>query len=123
QIRSQRRSCPLRRGGRDRRRGTLCLGVPSPLEGGRKRRGLAPAPLTTRGGRVSLRSHPSTRMRGIERFHEADSIHLGVKLRGGQGSVAQEFLDAPQVPAARQQMRGEGVAQGVWGGAVRQAEG
>ena len=57
QIRPQRRGRALRRGGRDRRRGTLRLGLPAPLDRRRHRIGSTPAPDTGGGliGRLRIR--------------------------------------------------------------------
>ena len=39
--------------------------------------------------------------------------HVGVDLGGGDARVAEQGLDHPEVGAVRQQVGGEGVAQGV----------
>src|SRR5262249_21996269 len=46
----------------------------------------------------------------------------GVDLRGRERRVAKQLLDRAQIAAAGEEMRGEGVAQGVRGGGLRQAE-
>ena len=53
---------------------------------------------------------------------EAVAVDVGVDLRGGDVGMAQEVLDDAEVGAAREQVRGEGVAQEV-GVDVLQARG
>ena len=48
-------------------------------------------------------------------------IDGGVALRGGQAGMSEQILDRAQVPAARQQVRGEGVPQRVRRRVLRQA--
>ena len=45
-------------------------------------------------------------------------VDLRIDLRGRQAGVAEQFLQAAQIRAATQQMRGEAVAQGVGRGAL-----
>lgn len=40
-------------------------------------------------------------------------IDVSVALRGGKTGVTQEFLDRPEVATPLQEVRGEGVAEGV----------
>src|SRR3546814_12357676 len=54
--------------------------------------------------------------------NEARRIDLGVALRRRQRGVTEQFLDRAQVAAIGQKMRGEAVAQRMWGRRVRQAE-
>lgn len=56
-------------------------------------------------------------------FAEALDGDVGVDLGGGQVGVAQEFLHAPEVGAVVQEVGGEGVPQGVRGGAEGEARG
>ncbi len=50
-------------------------------------------------------------MRRVESVHEPGRVDLRVELRRRQGGVAQQFLNAPEIAAARQQVRGERMAQ------------
>src|SRR5258708_1270303 len=53
---------------------------------------------------------------------QGGGIDLGVALGGAERSVAQQFLDRAQIGAGAQQVGGEGMAQSMRRGAVRQAE-
>src|SRR6185437_14259787 len=53
---------------------------------------------------------------------QAFGVDRSVNLRGRQRGVAEQFLDGAQIAAARQQMGGERMTQGVRRRAVRQAE-
>src|SRR3954462_10889518 len=53
----------------------------------------------------------------IRRF-EALRLYPSVRLRRADGGMSQQFLDGTQVGAALQQVRGEGMAQGVGGDAA-----
>ena len=41
------------------------------------------------------------------------AVHVGVDLRRRERAVAEELLDGPEIGAALDEMRGEGVAQPV----------
>ena len=45
---------------------------------------------------------------------ELAAIHLCVDLGGGDGGMAEHFLDDPEIGSSRQQVGGEGVAELVW---------
>src|SRR5580692_1052581 len=51
------------------------------------------------------------RMRRAVSFDESVGVHFRVDLRGRQRRVAEQFLDRAQIAAAREEMRGEGMAQ------------
>ena len=53
----------------------------------------------------------STRMGGIVGFFEALDGDVSVDLRGGEVGVAEEFLDAAEIGAAIEEMRGVTVAE------------
>ena len=59
--------------------------------------------------------------RAIDR-REAFSVHLSVNLRGAKTGVAQKLLNRAQVTTRAKQMGGEGMAQSVRRGTVRQAQ-
>ena len=54
-------------------------------------------------------------MRGVVDAGEGVEVEVRVALCGGDAAVAQQFLHSPQVCAAFQQMRGEGVPHIVRG--------
>lgn len=53
-------------------------------------------------------------MRFVVDVHQLADGGVGVFLRGGEGLVAEEFLNCAQIGAIGEEMRGEGVPQGVW---------
>jgi len=55
-------------------------------------------------------------------FHQPFGIDRGVDLRGRQRGVAEQFLDRAQVAAAGEKMRGERMAQRMWGRSLGQSE-
>src|SRR3954447_18520706 len=63
-----------------------------------------------------------TRMRRTIGGQQSSSVDGGIQLRGRKRGVAEEFLDGAQIAAAAQKMRGEGMAQRMRRGRVRQAE-
>ena len=58
---------------------------------------------------VTLPQSPP-RMRSPVHLAQLRRIHRRIALRRGQARMAQQLLDRPQIPAARQQVRGETVA-------------
>ena len=50
------------------------------------------------------------------------AVGLGINLRGGKAGMAQQFLNGAKIGTSRQQMRGKGMAQRMWCGAVCQSE-
>src|SRR5271165_5936177 len=71
-------------------------------------------------GLSALYSGP--RVRAAIGFEQSLGIDAGINLCGRERSVPKQFLDGAQVSPARQQMRREGVAQGVRRGAVGQSQ-
>ena len=59
------------------------------------------------------------RMRMAIDVEQMRRIDRGIDLRRTEASVAQQFLQRPQIRPAAKQMRSEGMAQRVGGGAVR----
>ena len=78
------------------------------------------APL--QGERRALSPLPRSRMRGVIDLEKPRGVDLGVHLRGRERGVAQKLLDGAQFAAAREQVRGEGVAQRVRRRGLGQAE-
>jgi hypothetical protein len=54
------------------------------------------------------------RMGFVVDVHELSDGSVGVFLGGGEGLVAEEFLDGPEVGAVSEQVSGESMTQGVW---------
>src|SRR5690348_10391154 len=58
-------------------------------------------------------SAPRSRMSGLINLQEMLRIDVGVALRGGKRRMSEQFLDRAEIAAGAQQVRGEGMAQGV----------
>ena len=69
-------------------------------------------------GKIALRSQRAGMRLGIL-LEEMRGVHLGIDLGGRKRGMAQKFLDGAQIGAARQQMGGEGMAQGMGRRGVR----
>ena len=52
-------------------------------------------------------------------IEKAFLCHVGVDLRGGETSMAEEFLNAPEIRAPIEEMGGETMAEGVRTGTQR----
>src|SRR5437879_8349588 len=73
-------------------------------------------------GKLEKLSRLRPRMRRAIDGAEAGRIDVGVALGGREAGVAQQFLDGAQIAAGAQEVRGEGVTQGVRRHAVGQPE-
>src|SRR5690606_27607492 len=77
---------------------------------------------TVKAGRKMPSCASCPRMRPVIDVEQPRAVDAGIDLRRRQAGVAQQFLDRAQVAAIGEQMRGEGMAQGVRRRRIRQVE-